>query len=246
MYSEHLFYEEGIDNFDTLNEKYRNTYDWIKEDITKRTNDVEIETNTMTPKEIFKMMLVPKENKSEIEYETEYKSRETNPINRMNSLKVDLIECEKEINSFVECFKSNSFILNKENIVDVYEEIKLYKSKLDSFIDYKVFSNKDESDQENSKNSIKNEKNFKSLNEYNSILTNNIISRVKMIEEEIQNTGKSNSCVQYELLVSPEFEIETLTERLTNIDMEITQLERTIGDWSLVSNIKYNIYKYYL
>ena len=232
------FYDDTVENFDSLNNKFRETSDWINPKMNLLDN-IELNKNNLKPDDIFKLLSINDSNNSEITFENKYICRETDPLLRINGIKSELTDCIKEIDLFVDLFKTNNFIVSKENLPKVYEDIKLYKSKLDSFLNYKVFESKQKNDESGS---IHNESNIslsevklKSLNESNDILTKNLIEKVKIIEENMQTSKDDSMTVQYKIYASPEFELETLSGKLNNLDLELTNLERIIGDWSLVS-----------
>ena len=231
------FFEDGIDDFSQLNKQDNTLSD------EKLGEDINVVSSTSGFNEIFKgISQTTQTNYSSVCFENEYKSRETDPCSRLLSLKTELNDCIKEIDDFVDVFKTNNFILAKENLPKVYEDIKLYKTKIDSFIDYNIFNNKESTDRShsneiNDSQSSANPKQLTSLNEHNDILTKGLIAKLKIIEDEFTNNNNKNNLesVQYQILASPENEIQTLGCRLNSLDTEISNLERSIGDWSLVS-----------
>ena len=54
---------------------------------------------------------------------------------------------------------------------------------------------------------------------------------------ECNEKNKPSDIIQYQIIASPEEEIETLESKLNELDSEISNLENTIGNWSLVSRL---------
>lgn len=241
------FNDDGVDDFNQLNCIYRDTYDWINNsdfNVTKQESSLEINKNIVDPKEIFKLLNLPDKSKDhKLDFEVEYVSRKTEPNSRLLTLKHELRDCINEIDDYVETFKSNSYIISQDSLPKLYEDIKAYKSKVDSFIDYKIFektaNDKIEEDgsasfNDDSKASTSKQE-LNSINQKNEILTKTLISKVKLIEQQLVETKDSNLNIKYEIISSPENDIESLASKLNNLDTQISNLERTIGEWSLVS-----------
>ena len=254
------FFDDGVDNFDELNEDYRKN----KNLIISSHEDIEINDNTTTnldptaladfkdnlhidhytkqTQDAYKILALPEMHiHNQVIFETEYQKRETDPANRLLTLKNELNICKGQIDEYTEKFKENSFKIN-DGVEDAYEDIKTFKSKVDAFIDYGIFNTIKEEEYASqsvsvSENSNVNDINttYQSLYDKNIRLSKAIVSQVKDIEVSLLNNEDENREVKYELLVSPESQIETLTNKINSLESKISNLEKAIGDWSLVS-----------
>lgn len=265
--------EDTVDNFDVLNDKYRNTYDWIESDQKdqilelkyNKENNLEIEGNTIEPAKIFDIINKPDpKNESQISFSRKYVPGVSDPIERLLSLKHELSDCKNEIDEFTEIFKGNQFI-NSNNFSDVHNEINLYKSKLDAFIDYDVFNSlksgqdksilsesghsgsnneNNESNYNKSINSDVNTEKFISNYEKNTILMNSLKSYIKFLEEDFKENAfsqtkkyeDSQKVVSYEIIANPEQQINSISSKVNELESKLNYLNKLIGEWSIVSN----------
>lgn len=265
--------DDTVDNFDVLNDKYRNTYDWIESDQKdqilelkyNKENNLEIEGNTIEPAKIFDIINNPDpKNESQVSFSRKYVPGVSDPIERLLSLKHELSDCKNEIDEFTEIFKGNQFI-NSNNFSDVHNEINLYKSKLDAFIDYDVFNSlksgqdksilsesghsgsnneNNESNDNKSINSDVNTEKFISNYEKNTILMNSLKSYIKFLEEDFkENTFNqtikyedSQKVVSYEIIANPEQQINSISSKVNELESKLNYLNKLIGEWSIVSN----------
>lgn len=265
--------EDTVDNFDVLNDKYRNTYDWIESDQKdqilelkyNKENNLEIEGNTIEPAKIFDIINKPDpKNESQISFSRKYVPGVSDPIERLLSLKHELSDCKNEIDEFTEIFKGNQFI-NSNNFSDVHNEINLYKSKLDAFIDYDVFNSlksgqdksilsesghsgsnneNNESNDNKSINSDVNTEKFISNYEKNTILMNSLKSYIKFLEEDFKENAfsqtkkyeDSQKVVSYEIIANPEQQINSISSKVNELESKLNYLNKLIGEWSIVSN----------
>lgn len=265
--------DDTVDNFDVLNDKYRNTYDWIESDQKdqilelkyNKENNLEIEGNTIEPAKIFDIINKPDpKNESQISFSRKYVPGVSDPIERLLSLKHELSDCKNEIDEFTEIFKGNQFI-NSNNFSDVHNEINLYKSKLDAFIDYDVFNSlksgqdksilsesghsgsnneNNESNDNKSINSDVNNEKFISNYEKNTILMNSLKSYIKFLEEDFKENAfnqtkkyeDSQKVVSYEIIANPEQQINTISSKVNELESKLNYLNKLIGEWSIVSN----------
>lgn len=183
-----------------------------------------------------------------ISFDVEYKERETDPYQRILNLKKELIDAKLKIDEYAEKFNDNTFIKESDNFNKVFDELDLYKSKIDAFINYEIFNklheDEDEDEDENSQkdksesnnNSVitDNKQEFVSVFEKYNRITQNLLSIVKMNENDILNNNFGDVNVKYEICSNPEMQIETLMNRLSELEDMVTTLERSIGNWNLV------------
>jgi hypothetical protein len=225
--------DDAIDNFDTLNDVYRNTTDWIGVDM----NTQEIQKEDLDPLVAFKNLYLPNNNLDEISYD-EY-NKDNDPYNRICNLKYELIDCKTKIDEYADKFNDNSFIKECNNISNVLEELEVYKRKIDAFVDYKIFNN-EESD---------NEDNIPSKNEFNSIfdkynmITDNLISQIKHSQNDVLTNNTNTMNIKYEILANPEMQMESLIERISELEVILSDLEKNIGTWDIVSIFNISILK---
>ncbi len=160
------------------------------------------------------------------------------------NLKSEMIQTKEIIDDYADKFKSNEFIKETYNLGKVMDELEMYKSKVDAFINYDIFNNIHNPDflesegeldkSTTSNNSSKdNIKTFTSnFDKYNRI-TENLLSIIKASQNDVIN-GQDKYAFTYEILANPEKEIDNLTERINETEDIINNLERTIGNWSIV------------
>ena len=148
--------EDAVENFDILNHK--NNLEERNKVVSEDINDKE--TNIISA---YKMLIQPSDLILEnLSGEYEYKQRETDPYQRILTLKEELLTVKDQIDEYVEKFKDNKFLRETDNFDNVLEELDLYKTKIDAFINYDVFNNldnlknADEDDSASSNSSTKN------------------------------------------------------------------------------------------
>ena len=112
----------------------------------------------------------------------------------------------------------------------------MYKSKIDSFINYNFFNNTIDKDtksdflnNEGSKSAISS-----SSEKYNRI-TENFISQIKMSQDDVLNNKKTDLDIHYEIVSNPEIVMENLTNRVNELEEMMSNLERSIGNWNIVT-----------
>lgn len=185
--------------------------------------------------------------------EFEYRQRETDPYQRILNLKEELISCKQKIDEHAERFKDNSYVTETENFSHVLEELDLYKTKIDAFLNYEMFNklsqqNQAEDDEKSDSGSVVENHSISSKNnladfnsnfeKYNRI-TENLISQIKLTENDYINKTNQDLIVKYEILANPEMQMENLLDRITELEDMINGLERTLGNWNIVcKNIK--------
>mmetsp|Transcript_19567 Transcript_19567/g.20358 ORF Transcript_19567/g.20358 Transcript_19567/m.20358 type:complete len:412 (+) Transcript_19567:12-1247(+) len=251
------FYEDTVDNFDELNSKYRDTYEWIAEtdkEFKKTEPEIFVDQENPSAMEVFKILSAPEQkNQDLVNIDGKYFSKKSDPFERLLALKHELADCKKDIDDYADIFKENSFISNRDNFSALHEEINLYKAKVDAFIDYNVF------------NSLKNEQStgegeeaqkFTSNYDKNSVLISSIISQIKSMEDEMKSDilgeeeggkegkdGKKEGAksgdyktVSYEVLATPENQINLISTKISSLESDISKLHKIVGDWSLYDN----------
>jgi hypothetical protein len=196
----------------------------------------------LDPIKAFKNLYLPNQIVSEdISFYTEYKEKETDPFQRIINLKKELIETKLKIDEYAERFNDNSFIKQTDNLNTVVEELDMYKSKIDAFINYDIFNHlyDDEeksfdSNDNNSKNNTETRTQFYSLFDKYNRLTENLLSQIKGSENDVINNNYGDMNIKYEIIANPEMQIDTLINRLNELEDLINNLERAIGSWHIV------------
>jgi hypothetical protein len=178
--------------------------------------------------------------------EFEYRQRETDPYQRILNLKEELISCKQKIDEHAERFKDNTYVTETENFTQVLEELDLYKSKIDAFLNYDMFNKlgqEDLAEDDEKSDSVAADQSISSKNnhaEFNSTfekynrITENLISQIKLAENDFINKNNQDLIVKYEILANPEMQMENLLNRITELEDMINSLERTLGNWNIV------------
>jgi hypothetical protein len=218
-----------IENFDTLNDKYRNHSDWIKEDIIGAKE--EINKDDLNPLIAFKSLYLPGQEVNNLDFEVEYKEGSTDPYQRICNLKYEIIDCKTKIDSYAQNFNNNDFLKESQNIGKVLEELDLYKSKLDAFINYNVYNKTADDSQSGDELDTKD---FKSIFDKYNRLTENLITHVKQNEKDILNNNFNDFNIKYEICSNPQMQMENLIERVGELEEMLNNLENNIGNWDIV------------
>jgi len=160
------------------------------------------------------------------------------------NLKSEFIQTKDKIDDYADKFKNNEFIKETYNLGKVMEDLEIYKSKVDAFINYDIFNNmhnpnflesEGDLDKSNSCNSSKeNIKNFSSNFEKYNRITENLLNIIKASQNDVIN-GHENFDFTYEIMANPEKEIDNLNERISEMEDLINNLERKIGNWAIVT-----------
>lgn len=175
---------------------------------------------------------------NEILTESEYIPGDTDPFQRIINIKQELLEIKEKFDEDAEKFKNNKIINDTENYNKVIEELDLYKSKIDSFINYKHFNNTSESVNDvDLSTGASRKKEFTSLCEKYSRITENLISQIKLSQNDIIDNNVTDLNIQYEVISNPEIIMENLTNRVNELEDMISNLERSLGNWNIVINI---------
>ncbi len=132
----------------------------------------------------------------------------------------------------------------------VLEELDLYKTKIDAFLNYDLFnksSKLEESDEEGSQKSNSANNSVVMKNEFNSLfekynrISDNLISQIKSAENGIINNQSENFNVKYEIVANPDLTIEHLTNKIAELEDKINYLEKAIGNWGIVIKFNFSI-----
>lgn len=164
-----------------------------------------------------------------------------------------MIQTKEKIDEYADKFKNNEFIKETYNLGKVMDELEIYKSKVDAFINFDIFNNihnpeflesEGDLDKSNSINSSKDNinKTFTSNFEKYNRITENLLNIIKSSQNDVIN-GQDKYAFTYEILANPEKEIDNLSERINEMEDLINTLERTIGNWAIVI-IKKKIIKF--
>lgn len=114
----------------------------------------------------------------------------------------------------------------------------LYKKKIDAFINYDIYNNLNEDDSsEKSPNNSISKVAFNSLFDKYNRLTENLLSQIKISENDILKNNSGDLNISYEIYANPEMQLETLNSRLNELEDMVNSLERSIGSWGSVNNI---------
>jgi hypothetical protein len=228
--------EDVIENFDNLNDKYRNNSNWIG----MKESDTEIVKEDLNPLIAFKNLFYPLNNiDEEFSYDTEYKEKSTDPFQRIKNLKYELIACKSKIDDYAEKFNDNEYFKQNQNINKVLEELEIYKSKIDAFVDYNLFNNpgiSDDNSEDHSNNGsmVVNKSEFTSIFEKYNRITDNLISIIKQYENDILNNNVANVNIKYEICSNPQIQMESLIERVGELEEKLSTLEKNLGNWDIV------------
>ena len=220
--------DDAIENFDILNDVYRNTNDWIGLD----TNEQEIQKEDLDPLVSFKNLYLPNGNQEILSYDAEY-SKETDPYQRICNLKYELIDCKTRIDEYANKFHDNSFIKDSDNVGKILEELEVYKRKIDAFVDYRIF-NDGGSDDEDRSVDAPSKSEFSSIFDKYAMITENLISQIKHSQNDVLSGNTNNLNIKYEILANPEMQMESLVERIGELEVALSALEKNIGTWDIV------------
>jgi hypothetical protein len=82
-------------------------------------------------------------------------------------------------------YSNNEFVKECDNLPQVFKDLEVYKSKIDAFVNYELFSDQTGNDSEKSNISEKSAKvkEFNSLFEKYHRMTENLISQVKVTQQ---------------------------------------------------------------
>lgn len=141
------------------------------------------------------------------------------------------------MNDYVGRFKDNTFLNETENLNKVLEELDLYKTKIDAFINYDYFNESTSANDsmDNSKGEIQKKEFYNMFEKYDKI-TEHLISQIKLKQNDVINNKFDDFNIKYEIVANPEMEMETLLNRMTELEDMLSSLERSVGNWEIVRN----------
>lgn len=203
----------------------------------------------------------------------EYIPRLTHPYEIIMKLQSNLAEVKTEIDSSAKMFKDLSSIvdINTESFASsAYDQIKKSKKTIDAFINYTLLNKGEESEENNDSdesdgqdahytaenNSNKKEDNketqsisteenpkyYSAYERYNR-LSENLLSQVKQLENDLIAGNNKDSKIEYEITMNKVTEEEDLNNRLNALEDSITHIEKDVGKWDHIKNLD-NLSKY--
>ena len=180
--------------------------------------------------------------RNDFETENEYIPKKTDPYKRILELKAELIENKSLIDSMINKFNDTSILEITNNYSKLFTNININKNTIDAFINYDLFNNRNEDNQEKEKKEEnqekeKNENNEKLYSLYDKYdrLSDNLLMKVKDIENNIINENNNNE-IEYKIESNPLNNLNILTNRLNELEESINDLEKKIGPWDLYKN----------
>ena len=179
---------------------------------------------------------------NEFETENEYIQKKTDPYKRILELKSRLIENKSLIDSMINKFNDTSIIDNINNYSELFTNIHTNKNKIDAFINYDLFNSRNEVSQEkenkeeNKENEVNenNEKLYSLYDKYDR-LSDNLLMKIKDIENNIINDNNNNE-IEYTIESNPSNNLNILINRLNELEESLSDLEKKIGNWDLYKN----------
>ena len=179
---------------------------------------------------------------NEFETENEYIQKKTDPYKRILELKARLIENKSLIDSMINKFNDTSIIDNINNYSELFTNIHTNKNKIDAFINYDLFNSRNEVSQEkenkeeNKENEVNenNEKLYSLYDKYDR-LSDNLLMKIKDIENNIINDNNNNE-IEYTIESNPSNNLNILINRLNELEESLSDLEKKIGNWDLYKN----------
>lgn len=233
-------------NAQTSEEYFKNTQ-FKANDINNMTED-ELKYNMFQFQKPNELIIQSQNNYYELE--DEYKPQQTNPYKILLKLKANLLNVKYEIDNSAKCYNDLSPLSELDSSPYSYnaiDQIITSKKTVDAFINYNLLNSnkeedKDDSDQKDyvleNKSSDSNNKDktlYSTYERYNR-LSNNLLSQVKQLENDLANGEEGKSKIEYEILMKKMTEIEEMNSTLVELEERITYMEREIGDWELNKN----------
>lgn len=169
----------------------------------------------------------------EVSYYDEYNSLETDPYGRLLNLKQELIQCKNEMDVYASKYKNYNLIRETDEYTKAFEEVDIYKSKLDAIINYKDLFNENNENTENF--------DLKSNYERYKDISENLISQIKSNENDIltNQNNDNNYNIKYELFANSDAEIDNISKTIDELEELVTKTENDIGDWANVNILKF-------
>jgi hypothetical protein len=145
-----------------------------------------------------------------------------------------LIDTKTKIDEEAEKFKTNNLLKDTGEYSKVLDELDLYKNKIDSFINYNIFHDTINENSSGDKDKSLTKTEFISIVEKYDRLTENLISQIKLNQNDVLNNNKTDFNVQYEIIANAEYIMENLTQKVDDLEEIISNFEKCIGNWNIV------------
>lgn len=243
------------------------------EDFFKNTQFISNDFNNMTDNELkYNLFQLQKPNDiimqskdNYFELVDEYIPKKTNLYKIMLKLKTNLIEVKNEIDYSAKCYNDLSPIISELDTspysYNAINQIVTSKKTVDAFINYNLLNSKDEEDKDdteanqyslNNKLSNKTDNNtttqdkivYSSYERYNR-LSNNLLSQVKQLENDLINGEEEKAKIEYAVIMKKVSKIAEINKTIAELEDRITYMEKSIGEWELHKNYD-NISKFLL
>ena len=178
-------------------------------------------------------------NINNFETEEEYIPKKTDPYKRILELKNKLIKNKYLIDNMINKYNDTSIIKNNINYSELLSNLNSNKKKLDAFINYDLFNKRNDSEEEEEEEEKKENKN-NNTEKYYSIydkydrLSDNLLSKIKDIENNILND--KNKEIEYKIECNPSNNLNSLSKKLNELEFLISNLEKKVGNWDLYKN----------
>ena len=180
-------------------------------------------------------------NINNFETEEEYIPKKTDPYKRILELKNKLIKNKYLIDNIINKYNDTSIIQNNINYSELLSNLNSNKKKLDAFINYDLFNKrKDSEEEEEEEEEEKKENKNNNTEKYYSIydkydrLSDNLLSKIKDIENNILND--KNKEIEYKIECNPSNNLNSLSKKLNELEFLISNLEKKVGNWDLYKN----------
>ena len=180
-------------------------------------------------------------NINNFETEEEYIPKKTDPYKRILELKNKLIKNKYLIDNMINKYNDTSIIKNNINYSELLSNLNSNKKKLDAFINYDLFNKrKDSEEEEEEEEEEKKENKNNNTEKYYSIydkydrLSDNLLSKIKDIENNILND--KNKEIEYKIECNPSNNLNSLSKKLNELEFLISNLEKKVGNWDLYKN----------
>ena len=178
-------------------------------------------------------------NINNFETEEEYIPKKTDPYKRILELKNKLIKNKYLIDNIINKYNDTSIIKNNINYSELLSNLNSNKKKLDAFINYDLFNKRNDSEEEEEEEEKKENKNnitekYYSIYDKYDRLSDNLLSKIKDIENNILND--KNKEIEYKIECNPSNNLNSLSKKLNELEFLISNLEKKVGNWDLYKN----------
>ena len=178
-------------------------------------------------------------NINNFETEEEYIPKKTDPYKRILELKNKLIKNKYLIDNMINKYNDTSIIKNNINYSELLSNLNSNKKKLDAFINYDLFNKRNDSEEEEEEEEKKENKNnitekYYSIYDKYDRLSDNLLSKIKDIENNILND--KNKEIEYKIECNPSNNLNSLSKKLNELEFLISNLEKKVGNWDLYKN----------